>query len=161
MKKIFIIVMGLSLFLSCTDEDENTMYVKGNIKGLIKGTLYLQKQIDSLIVSVDSLEIDGTSEFLLSDIIETPEMYYLTLGNSTKKIPFFGEKDSITIHSNLDKFELKAKITGSKNQDILDEYLDFKSKFINKNLDLIKKEFEIKTTGNQDSILIVENITRL
>lgn len=156
MKKILIIVLGLCLFVSCNDENENTMYVTGNIKGLVKGTLYLQKQIDSLIVSVDSLDIDGTSEFLLTDIIETPEMYYLALGKSTKKIAFFGEKDSIIINTNLDKFELKAEIKGSANQDVLNKYLEFKRKFNNKNLDLIKKEFEIKMSGNLDSIQIIE-----
>lgn len=136
------------------------MYVKGKIKGLVKGTLYLQKQIDSLIVSVDSLEVNGTDEFILSDIIETPEMYYLALGRSTKKIAFFGEKDSIIINSILDKFELKAVIKGSTNQDILEEYLYYKRKFNNKNLDLIKKEFEVKMTENQDSILIMENLQK-
>lgn len=158
MKKIFIVVTGFLLLMSCGSENENAMYVKGNIKGLVKGTLYLQKQIDSLIVSVDSLKINGTSEFLLSDIIETPEMYYLALGNSTKKIPFFGEKDSITINSSLDKFELKAVVIGSENHDILEEYLDFKGKFNDKNLDLIKKEFEIKMSENQDSMQIVQDL---
>lgn len=158
MKKLFISAIVVVMLFSCSKDHENTMYVSGSIKGLVKGKLYLQKQIDSLIVSVDSLEVNGTSEFLLSDLIDTPEMYYLALANSTKKIAFFGEKDSIRIHSNLEKFELKAEVSGSVNHDILNEYLDIKSKFINQNLDLIKKEIEVQMSGNQDSMLLVENM---
>lgn len=156
MKKIFFIAFSVLLIYSCENESNNTMYVKGNIKGLKKGTIYLQKQIDSLIVSIDSVNINGSSKFLLTDVIESPEMYYLTLGKSNKKIPFFGEKDTITINSNLDKFVRKAKITGSKNQALLDKYFEIKNKFNNQNLDLIKENFEAKKSANQDSILLVE-----
>ncbi len=156
MKKIFFIVFTVLFIFSCTKENSNTMFVKGNIKGLKKGTLYLQKQIDSLVVSIDSVKVNGTQEFLLTDEVLIPEMYYLTLGKSNKKIPFFGEKDTITITSRLDKFVLKAKITGSKNQELLDEYYAFKDKFNDQNLDFIKEDFDAKRSGNQDSIQLVE-----
>jgi hypothetical protein len=162
MKKVLIFVLSVFLFTSCQNENENTMYVKGSIKGLKKGTLYLQKQIDSFIVSVDSVNVNGTQEFLLTDIVLSPEMYFLTLGKSEKKIAFFGEKDTINISSNLEKFILKAKITGSKNQELLDKFLDIKKKFNNKNLDLIKEEFEARKTGVQDSIdLVTKKLKKL
>ena len=107
MKKILVIAVTFLVLFSCNKKDENTMYVKGKIDGLKKGTLYLQKQIDSAFVSVDSISINGTSDFLLSDIVESPEIYFLSLGKGYKNIPFFGEKDSITINTKLDKFELK------------------------------------------------------
>jgi Domain of unknown function (DUF4369) len=155
MRKVLFFVFGILLIYSCSKENTNTMYVRGNIKGLKKGTLYLQKQKDSLIVSVDSIHVIGTDEFLLTDEVTSPEMYFLTLGNGNKKIAFFGEKDSINIFSRLDKFEEKAKITGSKNQELLNEYLDMKKKFNSKNLDLIKEEFEARKSGIQDSVEIV------
>jgi len=155
MKKVLIFVFGILLIYSCSKESENTMYVKGNIKGLKKGTLYLQKQMDSLIISVDSIHVNGTDEFLLRDVILSPQMYFLTLGNGNKRIAFFGEKDTINISSRLDKFEFKAKITGSKNQELLDNYLAIKKKFSNQNLDLIKEEFEARKSGVQDSLDII------
>lgn len=156
MKKALFIAFILIVVSSCTKEVENTMYVKGNIKGLKKGTLYLQKEIDSLIIPVDSLTVHGTGEFLLTDVVISPEMYYLTLKNSDKQIAFFGEKDTITINSILDKFELRAKITGSENQDKLNAFYDIKSRFNDQNLDLIKEEFEASRSGDQDSIARVE-----
>ncbi|MCK4562341.1 MAG: DUF4369 domain-containing protein [Flavobacteriaceae bacterium] len=156
MKKILFIVIGLFLFLSCESENENTMYVKGSIKGLKKGTLYLQKQVDSLVISIDSVKVNGTQDFILTDEVLSPEMYYLTLGNTDNKIPFFGEKDTINITSRLDKFVLKAEISGSENQDLLNKFYEFKDKFRDQNLDLIKEEFEARKSENQDSILIVQ-----
>ena len=155
MRKILFIVIGLFLFFSCTSENENTMFVKGNIKGLKKGTLYLQKQVDSLIVSVDSVQVNGTDEFILTDEITYPEMYYLTLGKGANKIAFFGEKDTVYVSTKLDKFVLKATIKGSENQELLDQYYEVKGKFHSQSLDLIKAEFEARKSGNQDSLDLV------
>lgn len=146
----------MALFvLACAKESENTMYVKASVKGLKKGTFYLQKQKDSTIVSVDSISVNGTEEFMLTDEIETPEMYYLTLKNSPKRISFFGEKDTVSIKSQLDKFGLKVKIQGSENQELLDQFTDIQQKFNNQRLDLIKQEFEARKSGSQDSIDLV------
>ena len=152
MKKFWLGLTALLLIAACSKENDNTMYVKGSIKGLKKGTLYLQKQMDSLIVSVDSVYVDGTDSFLMQDEVESPEMYYLALGTGEKKIAFFGEKDTISISSDLDKFALRARISGSENQDRLDKYYEMAKKFNDQNLDLIKEEFEARKKGSQDSI---------
>lgn len=155
MKKIFFTAFTILIIFSCVKENNDTMYVKGNIKGLKKGTIYLQKQIDSLIVNVDSVEINGISEFLLEDKIISPEMYFLTLKDTEKKIPFFGEKDTVSITSNLNKFIVRAKIKGSENQELLDGYYEIKKKFNDKKLDLIKAEFYAKRSANKDSIAMI------
>lgn len=156
MKKITLWMLVVAMTVACSREADNTMYVKGTIKGLKKGTLYLQKQKDSLIVSVDSVFVDGTDTFILQDEIESPEMYYLALGSGNKKIAFFGERDTVNVSSDLDKFAIKAKITGSENQARLDKYYEMAKKFNDQNLDLIKEEFEARKKGSQDSIAAVE-----
>ncbi len=155
MRKVLFFVIVLVLFFSCGKDNENTMFVKGNIKGLKKGTLYLQKQIDSLVVSVDSVKVNGTDEFILTDEVTDPEMYYLTLGKGNNKIAFFGEKDTVYVSTRLDKFVLKATIKGSENQELLDQFYEVKGKFHGQNLDLIKAEFEARKSGNQDSLDLV------
>ena len=156
MKKILFITLMILSVSSCKNDVEDTMFVKGEIKGLKKGTLYLQKQVDSLILSVDSLTVNGRNDFLLKDIIESPEIYFLTLKDSDKRITFFGEKDTIIINSVLDKFDIKAEIKGSNNQNILNGYNELKRRFNDKNLDLIKEELEAQKSGNLDSIILVE-----
>lgn len=159
MKKIIAICAIAVLFFSCSSKKEGNMIVQGKIKGLKKGTLYLQKMQDTLLVSVDSLKLLGSDNFTLTDNVKSPEMYYLTFdGNTTdKRILFFGEKGIITINDNVDKFGFSPEISGSKNQDILKEFQKISKKFNDQNLDLVKLNFNAHKSKNQDSINLLDN----
>jgi len=149
MKNIVLIVLVGIILFACSDKKENAMLVTGEIKNLKKGTLYLQKIQDTLLVTVDSIVLDGVSTFELSDAIESPELYFLSLDKSSdKQISFFGEEGTITINTRLDKFIYGATIKGLSNQLLLDEYNKMISQFNDKNLDLIKAEFETNKTGD-------------
>ncbi len=153
MKKVIVVFVISILIFACSDKKENTMFVQGEIKNLKKGTLYLQKMKDTIAVTVDSITLDGINTFILSDEVESPELYFLSLNKSpSKQITFFGEKGTITINTKLDKFRFGATINGLTNQQLLDEYNEMKSKFNDKRLDLIKADFEVK--ASQDSIKI-------
>ena len=111
-----------------------------NIDGLRKGTLYLQKMEDTLLVSVDSVEIKGEDSFTLADDIQSPEFYFLSLNKNdsdslTERIPFFGEAGEIKINTLLRTFASSAKIEGSQNQILWDEYISIMRKFNKKNLE--------------------------
>jgi hypothetical protein len=155
MKRVGLLVLGAVLLYACSEDNKNTMYVKASVKGLKKGTFYLQKQLDSSIVSVDSVSVNGSDHFVMSDEVQSPEMYYLTMGNSANKIAFFGEKDTVNILTQLDLFSVRAKVTGSVNQEKLDQFYDMRQKFNNQKLDLIKEELEAKKSGVEDSIVKV------
>lgn len=158
MRRIVVMLFAFLLVYACKkDEKPNVMYVKGSVTGLKKGTLYLQKQIDSLVVTVDSVEVNDSDEFLLTDVVTSPEMYYVALANTDKKIPFFGEKDTVYISTTLQKFSYKHTITGSDNQMLLDDYYEIIRKFNNQNLDLQKAGLEARIAGIADSIAGVEN----
>lgn len=146
-------------FMACSRDKESNMFVNGEIKGLKKGTLYLHKQVDTAFVAVDSVSLDGMSSYSLSDRLESPEIYYLSLANDDeKKIMFFGDEGEITINTKLDKFIMSAEIIGHKNQRLLDDYTTMMKKFRDKNLDLIKADFESKNdTVKRDSILKLSN----
>lgn len=149
MKKILTLLTLSILILSCGKEHKN-MVVKGQIKGLKKGTLYLQKMIDTNIVSVDSIKIFGDNNFLLSDDVASPEMYYLSYKGAVKgkKLMFFGEEGEITVNDNLEQFGFKPEISGSKNQDVMNEFYKINQKFKMRRLDFIKKDYEAQATKN-------------
>ena len=158
MKKILPYIIIISLVISCGKSHEGTMIINGNIDGLKKGTIYLQKHVDSLIVAVDSIQLNGVSNFVLADEIESPEIYYLSLNEMPDEvIPFFGEKGEITISTKLPKFEYSAKITGSKNQDLLDEYREMIQKFNGQQLDYIKEKIEATQANDPELIVEIEN----
>ena len=92
---------------------------------------------------VDSLVINGEPEFEFKTEIESPEIYYLYLKKDdgdtlNDRIMFFAEKGEITINTLLKTFESSAKVSGSKNQELLQEYRKIARQFNAKNLEYIK-----------------------
>lgn len=158
MKKI-IILLVVSVFISaCSSKKEGNMLVQGQIKGLKKGTLYLQKMKDTLLVSVDSIHLLGKDTFVLTDNVEAPVLYYLTFdGNTTdKRILFFGEKGTITIHDKVKEFGYNPEISGSKNQTAFNQFNQIKNNFQNERLEFIKKNFEAKRANDRALIIQLE-----
>ncbi|PKP28809.1 MAG: hypothetical protein CVU01_03165 [Bacteroidetes bacterium HGW-Bacteroidetes-18] len=142
MKNIIGFLAVLALLVSCNKNEQGNMVVKVTIDGLKKGTLYLQKVKDSTLVSVDSIQLAGKTAILLSDNVESPEIYFLALDKiAGERISFFGEKGEITVSAKLEKFAASAKITGSVNQDLLAEHKAMAQKFNGKKLDLVVEKF--------------------
>lgn len=149
------------LLINCQPPKKTTnkdlMVVKGRIEGLRKGTLFLQKMEDTLLVNVDSTRVNGTPVFEFKTPIETAEVFYLYLdkedGDSLNdRILFFGEKGEIEINTLLKTFESSAQITGSKNQELLQEYISFNRKFNDQNLDLMQDFYQAKIAQNKDGV---------
>ncbi|MDP5093127.1 MAG: DUF4369 domain-containing protein, partial [Polaribacter sp.] len=153
MKKIITIFITSFTIFACSKKDGN-MIVEGQIKGLKKGTLYLQKMQDTALVSVDSIKLIGKETFRLTDQVDSPVMYYLTFdGNTTdKRILFFGEEGVITINDNVEKFGINPVISGSKNQEVMDKFNVINKQFQSERLEFIKKDFEAKKSNNEELI---------
>jgi hypothetical protein len=147
MKKTIIAFVTLLILSSCNkNESKKNLHLTGNIKGLKKGTLYIQRVVDTNLVAIDTLIIDGNSKFETDLNIESPEMLYLFLDRGVSNsmdnnVLFFAEPGTINIDTNLDSFIGSAKITGSKNQDIYEEYKKINTRFRDQNLDMIQQKF--------------------
>ena len=161
MKQCIALVSLFFLLLSCSGgPSADTMMVTGEVKGLKKGTLYLQKVTDTAYVTLDSLEVDGSSVFSFSEEVLAPEVYYLTLtfkdsSNTIERLPFFAEAGNVTLHTTLENYERDARITGSVNQQKLNDYKTLMKRYNDKNLDLIKGGLEALKAGN-DSVAITQ-----
>lgn len=157
--------IALSLLLLLTvacGSDKKEMQVQGTIKGLKKGTIYLKKANDSTVVIVDSTKIGEDYKFSMSSTIDTPEAFYIELDNSVNKdnrITFFGYKGLTTISTSLEQFGLDAKISGSKEQKLLEEYISVMGKFQDQNLDLVKQGFDAR--NNNDELAYLANRKKL
>ena len=158
MKLFFQLSIAGLLLASCSKEAPKKMFVSGEISGLKKGQLYLQKMKDTVLVSVDSIALLGDSKFELSDRVESPVLYYLTFdGNTTdKRILFFGEEGNITINDKVEQFGLNPKITGSANQEKLEKFQAVNQKFNEERLDLIKEELEANQKEDKKALETVQ-----
>ncbi len=157
--KYFLLLLSVVLIFSACSDEKELMQLSGNVKGLKKGTLLLQKIEDTLLVSIDSVQIDGDPNFSFQAEVPSPEMYflYLRLENGTlldDRIPFFAEASEINIQTSLKKFGNDVKISGSENQEKLDEYRKLVRRFTDRNLDLIEESLKARQQG--DDSLVTE-----
>ncbi|MCM4168646.1 hypothetical protein DHD08_13235 [Arenibacter sp. H213] len=164
MKKIFITGLIAAFIASCAGTTENTMTVSGKVKGLKKGTLYLQHIADTSLVNIDSLTINGDGNFSFTTDIESPEIFYLYLDKKDNnaindRITFFGEPGEITINTSWNTFDFDAIIKGSKTQDKLSEYQKMMSKFNTKNLEYIRTSLDPKTQKDQAAMDSLINLS--
>lgn len=160
MKNFFIIVVILFI-ASCHQQPKNILTVKGEIKGLTKGTLYLQKFNDSILITVDSVFVSQTGKFELKDSIKSPEIYYLKLDAFPNDyIQFFAEEGTMEINSKVEKFGHSAKIKGSENQKLLEEYNKIISKFNDERLNLIKESLMAEKDNDQKRIDSLEVLNK-
>lgn len=153
-----ITILSLLLIISCWKKEPD-LIVTGNIKGLKKGTIYLQKLKDTTTVTLDSLVINGEVPFELQSTLEEPEVLFLTLDNNSlneNRISFFASKGITEINTTLKRFAYDAKIKGSIQQEKFEEYRSIVSKFNNQRLDLIKDKFEAQKSED-DSLIDVVN----
>ena len=154
MRNILTLALLVLILTSCQKETHD-FTLKGHIKGLKKGVVYLERQQDSSMVVLDSLEINGNSEFELHSDLAEPEVLFLRLDkNDTDEgvIVFFADKGITEITSDIKNFNFLSKIKGSKQQVVLDEYLLMMSKFNNKNLDMIKENFEAQIANDSTKV---------
>lgn len=155
MKYFPILLFAIATILSCSSETEK-MNLTGNVKGMKKGTLLLQKFDDTVLVTVDSVLVDGNSNFSFSEKVGSPEIYYLYVrlkdgSLRDDRITFFAENSAMNIQTNLTNFGNAAIVKGSKNDSILKEYDKLKQRYVAKNLDFIEQRFKIGTK-NSDSL---------
>lgn len=162
MKKLIFILFSLVFFIACTKEKESNLHITGQVQGLKKGKLFLQKiKDDTLLVNLDSMRVDGDPHFEFRAYLESPQILFLYLDKKDGQknddiIPFFAEKGVMTIETQLDGFQKNAIITGSENQKILEEYEKMMEKFNRRNADFIQKNFTDQHSENEDLLLAIQ-----
>ena len=157
MKKLSLLIILLLIF-SCAKESHD-LTVIANIKGLKKGNVYLKKVKDTVLITVDSVNVNGDSKIQLTSDLKSPEVFFLYLDKNNSeddRITFFADKGVTEINTNLKNFVFDAKISGSKQQKVLEEYRLMMSKFNERNLNLIKENFEAQKDGDSSKYNTVQ-----
>ena len=161
MKKLLLALLSLFIIASCENKPETNLQITGVVKGLQKGTLYLKKMGDSSFITLDSMKIDGKSEFESNIDLKSPEMLYLFLDRGETKsgdnnLMFFGEPGKINIATDLEYFYSKAVITGSKNNELFENYKKITSKYNEQQLELTVAKINAFKNKQMDLIASIE-----
>ena len=141
---LFVVII---LLTACSQQTKKMM-VSGNIKGLQKGTLYLQHVQDTNYVTLDSLVMNSTTN--LGCNLEEAEMLYLSLSEdiSADRISFFGSNGNTNINTTLKRFKFDAQIDGGPQQELLESYYEIMSRFKNQRLEFIKDKINAQKDLN-------------
>ena len=156
MKKLFLTIITVVTIIACNKKEANSnanVHIIGDIKGLSQGKLYVQKLQDSVLVTLDSITINGDSKFESHIKLDSPEMLYLFLDRGQtnsidNSLPFFAESGDIKIETTLKHFFADAKISGSKNHDLWLKFDSLNRKFRDQNLALMEKRLKNELKPN-------------
>ncbi len=159
--RILILCAVVIVLASCSNKSDANVIITGQIKGLSKGMLYLERLEDSIIKPVDSVKIDGDPNFTMQTFLDSPEVFYIYVKIDVSEIPdtrlaVFLEPGTINVNTTLNNFQADAVITGSANHDKFMEYTRAMERYTNRNLDLIKSSLEASQKGN-DSLVVQIN----
>jgi len=146
---LFIIIIS-----SCSPN--NNFQLNGNIKGLKKGTVILTKSIKGAEVTLDSINLNGTSKFTLGSYLNEPEVLKIKLTQSgihNDEIEFFADKGITNFKTNLKRFSYESNFDGSDQQEKLDDFNTMLNRFKEENLNFIKTQIEF--SGNQEKFDII------
>jgi len=164
MKNSFYFILTL-LVTSCSQASKTTT-VSGTVKGLQKGTLYLQKVADKGFVTLDSLVMNSATDFELGCDLEEAEMLFLSLSKdlNAKRISFFADKGLTKINTTLKRFKYDAQIDGGIQQELLETYYKNIGRFKDQKLELIEQQLNAqkdkKTKLAADLLIKIDNITK-
>jgi hypothetical protein len=145
MKKILFILSIIGILSSCSEEKDTNFVLNGKVKGMRKGIVYLKNEVNGKLVTVDSIFLKGTEEFEFEGNIESPEVFFLsTSRRNSSSLPIFIEKTEIDVDADI-KNLLSAKITGSKNQELLDQFNKIMGRFNTRKNELYVKGLQAES----------------
>lgn len=164
MKNLFIALCSIVILSSCEGDKKGNLVVTGTVDGLKVGKLYLQQLQDTTLINVDSVIVDGEAPFKMTATVDEPQLMYFYLDKKDgsiydDRLTFFAEDTVITIHTSLDEFETGATITGSKNQELYQNYRTVNKQLDKQYTELYKRSLTMGNleTVSQDSIDSLSN----
>jgi|AntRauTorckE5430_2_1112549.scaffolds.fasta_scaffold00715_6 hypothetical protein len=157
MKHFLPILLFAFLIISCKNEKSN-LIITGQIAGLKKGTLYLQKLGDTSLVNVDSIQVEGSSDFSFTTYIDEPQIMFIELDRNdgddyADLINFFAEPGELRLMTSLKNYGIDLKITSNfENQKKLEDYNEVIKQFNNQRLDLMEANFKASKSQDEEKL---------
>lgn len=164
MKRIATALAAIGLLFSCQDAKHGNLHLTGHVKGLGKGKLYIKKQGDSALVTLDSLIIEKDAPFETWLEVASPEVYVLQLDRGATssmddQLSFFAEPGEMKIETNLEAFYADARVSGSKNHELLEEFRKVNRRFTDTHAELLVEKMRAQRLGKTQRLDSLERIS--
>ncbi len=146
--RFFYFLIIFSSIIACTPPYDGYL-IKGEIKGLEKGTARLQRRVDGQFQTIDSSAINN-GLFTFKGKIEIPEMCYIQISDTLPYIRLFAENSEIQVDVHIDSLR-NPKIHGSASQDLLTAHnkrIQPYEEQLQETYDAYKKAYQVGDTTN-------------
>lgn len=163
MKHVLLSLIAAGLLISCAEKNADTnTHIVGSIKGFSSGTVYLQKMTDTILSTIDSVKMTGDSKFKFDFNLDSPEMMYLMINRGVTKsidnsLPVFAQPGTIVVNTDLNYYFINAKITGSENHRLFEQFQKINTKYKGELLDISKEKFDAIRFKRLQDIDSIEN----
>lgn len=146
MKNLLIIALAAISFVACQQKDYT---INGTVEGVLNGQAILHTLENGRPAPKDTAVItDGKFTFTGSE--KDAQLYLIFIDTYRAPIIFFGENADITIAADVKELN-KATITGSKNTDIYNSFIEAIPSQVR--LDEVKREYQqAMSSGNQEAV---------
>lgn len=119
-KKIFIALLIGCAFIACEKKSLKNFSLTTKIKGFKKGTAFLEAWKDSVWVGIDSVKVLQKNEFVMGKKLAYPQILRFSIDKKKEhSTTFFAENKPMILEASLEKLGWKNKVSGSKNDSIL------------------------------------------
>ncbi|MCK9204321.1 MAG: AhpC/TSA family protein [Bacteroidales bacterium] len=147
-KLIFILLTGIIL-TSCTgNKDRYTL--KGAIKGIDTGMVFLQKFNADNWQKIDSVKLDK-GKFTFKGKLGLPEMWFIAMPDKQVFVPVFMENGKIDVEIYPDSAD-KSKIKGSASQDIYQQFVTL-SEEVSRKMEVVYREWKNARDANDSATM--------
>jgi peroxiredoxin len=134
MRYTLTILLAIITLASCTTPKENEFIVNATVEGLADSTqVFLNKSGEDKRPKTVDTAVVTNGKFTFKGISKKPEMYVINIDKIRGFIPFIAEEGKITITSYKDSLNA-AKISGTLNNDILQEFNDKTNEYRKKSM---------------------------
>lgn len=119
MIKISLFIFAILVLTSFRPDD--TLRIRGEVKDISSGKVYLQKFHNKMYFVIDSAEIvDGRFEF--NSVTTIPEIYGLSLDTTGSTLQLFVDEHIATVQLDSSSYYRNSIVSGSKLHDLFVEY---------------------------------------
>lgn len=155
MKK-YILLVFLSILFSC-EKSSDTLYLSGNVNGLKRGVLYLKRYENNQWITLDSVTAKGNGKFSFTQKLHSPEVLYLFLekddsNKNNDRLEFFALPGKMYIDTQVQLFDVNAKIEGSSAQKDFEAYNKAIQRFNYEGLTLLQDRINALKENNTKAI---------
>lgn len=113
---LFVAILALTSF-----RPDDTLRIRGEVKGVLSGTVYLQKFHNKMYFVIDSAKIvNGSFEFSKETVV--PEIYGLSLDTTRSNLQVFVDQGTLSVQLDSSSYYRNSVVSGSKSHDLFVAY---------------------------------------